>query len=95
MVGIIIDDYSQCVDPILQALGNSQDVQNSLRIQPSSNGAHLQTPSILFPSAANFDTIHTRSTASAPQHGSIHIAHFFLEFGYSSPAPKSSAKKSS
>lgn len=93
MMGIIIDDYSQCVDPILQALGDSPEVQTNLKIQPSSNGSHLQRPSVLFPPAAAFDTIHLRPAASAPRQGSIHVAHFFLEFGYSPHSPQSRSKK--
>ncbi|TIU66195.1 MAG: Fis family transcriptional regulator, partial [Mesorhizobium sp.] len=39
-------------------------------------------PSTLFPPTAEFDTEHKRPAELAPSHGTIRVAHVFLEFGY-------------
>lgn len=82
MVGIVIDDYELCVTPIETALKGNSALQTSLRICPDRDGGYFQTPSSVFPAHAAFDTVHKRPTDRAPSHGSIHVPHLFLEFGY-------------
>lgn len=92
MVGVVVDDYPLCVPPIKTALSTDASLQTNLRICPSPIGTFLQTPSIVFPAHAAFDTIHMRPADRAPSHGSIHVAHLFLEFGYPPPPLKRRGK---
>jgi hypothetical protein len=82
MVGIVIDEYPLCVDPLERALVHDGSLQAHLKILTTAEGAFLRSPSIVFPSAAKFDTAHSRPADEAPTHGSIHVAHMFFEFGY-------------
>jgi hypothetical protein len=93
MVGIVIEDYQLCVTPIETALNGDAALRASLRISAAGSGGYLQTPSIVFPAHAAFDTIHTRPADRAPSHGSIHVPHLFLEFGYPVVVPKRRARK--
>jgi hypothetical protein len=62
-----------------------------LRLRKTSDGKSFECPSLLFTSA-NFDTVHERDAALAPSHGTIHLSHFFLAFGYPTTTSPSKSK---
>ena len=78
MVGVLLDAREVIVPRIAKSLEDPA-VANSLRLQ-TANGTPFMRPS-LFP-GADFDTEHRRNPAVAPSHGTIRVAHIFLEFGY-------------
>lgn len=91
MTGILVDDWAACVPPLRASL--QQPGISGVLQMCTVGGQLLQTPSVLFPAKAAFDSEHLRDRDKAPEHGTIRIAHLFLPFGYTSPAR--AAKKSS
>ncbi len=79
MAAVVLDDRHSCVTALRQAL---QHASTSLCAICQNKGDFLHTPSNLFPGIADFDTEHARDPAKAPPHGTIHVSHMFLEFGY-------------
>lgn len=84
MVGILIGTQTDCIDPLIRSLKQAATAK-ALNLRKTANGHPLYTPSALFPDHARFDTEHTRPPSRAPKHGTIRIAHVFLEFGYPLP----------
>jgi hypothetical protein len=93
MVAMLTDPKNDVLQPLCDEL-SSTTRSTSLRLRPSPTGGAFEAPSTMFP-AAEFDTEHDRDPHLAPAHGTIRIAHFFLEFGYavSSQRPARSRKK--
>ena len=80
MVGVLLDPEEEVVPPIRKALGDAA-LGAALRLRKTATGDSFTRPSSLFQSA-DFDTEHERDPAFAPPHGTIHVTHFFLAFGY-------------
>ena len=80
MVGMLTDPEEQVVPPLRNELAGAARVA-TLRLRLRPGGEAFDRPSLLFP-AANFDTEHERDADLAPEHGTIRVAHLFLEFGY-------------
>lgn len=84
MVGILIDDWNECVEPLRTCL-QQDEIAQSLKMCTINGNQRLQTPSALFPEIAAFDTEHRRDHKRAPKNGTIRISHIFLPFGYANP----------
>lgn len=80
MVAILLDDKDACVLPLRTSL--QQDSTAGELEMCKHDGHYLIVPSAVFPGRADFDTEHVRAPDKAPAHGTIRIAHVFLEFGY-------------
>lgn len=80
MVGILLDPEEQVVPPLRAAIAEAVRV-TALRIRLRPDGKAFDQPSQLFP-AADFDTEHERDADFALPHGTIRVAHLFLQFGY-------------
>lgn len=93
MVAMLTDPKNDVLQPLCDELSTTKR-STSLRLRSSPTGCAFEAPSTMF-SAADFDTEHDRDPHLAPAHGTIRIAHFFLEFGYavSSRRPARSRKK--
>lgn len=78
MVGILEDDRSKCVPALRKALSNPGWTRELHMVRPGTDA--LITPST-FIKEADFDTEHVRSESKAPKHGTILIAHLFVEWG--------------
>lgn len=87
MVGVLLDPEAEVVPPIRTALQDAT-LATALRLCPTSAGMPYARPSQLF-AGADFDTEHQRDPALAPTHGTIHVSHFFLPFGYPTTTSKS------
>ena len=86
MVGVLLDPEPQVVPAIRNALSDAA-LATTLRLRPTTGGAPITQPSLLFVSA-DFDTEHDRDPALAPTHGHIRVSHFFLAFGYPTTTQK-------
>lgn len=84
MVGILVAERSQCIAALVKALKRPA-MMTALNVRRTPEGEITYSPSVLFPDHADFDTEHTRPPDRAPSHGSIRIAHLFVEFGYPLP----------
>ncbi|MEJ0049189.1 MAG: hypothetical protein WDN04_26070 [Rhodospirillales bacterium] len=80
MVGMLTDPEEQVVPPLRNELAATATLA-ALRLRLRPSGEAFDRPSLLFP-AADFDTEHDRDADLAPGHGTIRVAHLFLEFGY-------------
>lgn len=80
MVGILLDPEPDVV-PALRKAFEDKGLAAELRLRPTPTGQPFDRPSKLF-LAADFDTEHERAPDLASTHGTIHVSHFFLEFGY-------------
>ncbi len=87
MVGVLLDPKIQVVPPLLRELSDKA-VAAALRLRPAPDGRPYFALSDLFPAVAELDTEHERDPAIAPSHGTIRVAHFFLEFGYATSTAK-------
>lgn len=94
MVGILLDPHAYVVPPLCNQLCD-QKIVRKLRLRTRAKGVSFDRPSILFPARADFDTEHNRPSGLGPSHGTIRVAHLFLEFGYSksSTTKRTSIKK--
>lgn len=91
MVGILTESHGACVPPLIRSLTRPA-MKSVLSIRHSENGEATYSPSMLFPNHAEFDTEHARPPSLGPEHGTIRIAHLFLEFGYSPSGSRSENK---
>jgi len=91
MVGILTEPYADCVPPLIRSLTRPA-MKSALSLRHSAKGEATYSPSSLFPDHADFDTEHTRPPSLGPAHGTIRIAHLFLQFGYSPPGTMSDGK---
>lgn len=82
MAGILVEPHASCVPPLVKSLTRPA-MKSALALRHTSGGESIYKPSSLFPDHAEFDTEHTRPPTLGPDHGTIRIAHLFLEFGYS------------
>lgn len=79
MVGMISGDLNGCVSALRTSLLKA-DTRKVLQLLPDEAGFYIREPSKLCESVAQFDTEHTRPVDRGPAHGSILLAHLFLEF---------------
>jgi len=79
MVGVLLTSKEDCVLSLQKAL-QKKPVREALRMRCDAQGSWLKIPSELFPDSAIFDTEHERDEEKAPEHGTIILAHVFLEF---------------
>ncbi|RWA88229.1 MAG: Fis family transcriptional regulator [Mesorhizobium sp.] len=79
MCGVLLDNHAEVVPAIRSAL---EGLVSHLAMVPQKSGTYQLCPSTLFPPTAEFDTEHKRPAELAPSHGTIRVAHVFLEFGY-------------
>lgn len=78
MCGVLLEPRNDVVPGICLDLNGRV---SKLAMVAHSSGAFEYRPS-LFPPTADFDTVHTRPAGLAPAHGTIRVAHVFLEFSY-------------
>jgi hypothetical protein len=81
MVGILTEPHGDCVPPLVKSLTRPA-MKSQLSLRHTVDGKATYAPSTLFPEHAEFDTEHTRPPELGPTHGTIRIAHLFLEFAY-------------
>ena len=91
MVAMLTDPTHDVLTPLCEELSNAAR-STTLRLRPSPTGGAFEAPSTMFP-AADFDTEHDRDAHLAPIHGTIRVAHFFLEFGYSVSSQRSARSR--
>ncbi len=91
MVAMLTDPKHDVLTPLCEELSNAAR-STTLRLRPSPTGGTFEAPSTMFP-AAEFDTEHDRDPHLAPTHGTIRVAHFFLEFGYSVSSRRSARSR--
>lgn len=80
MVGVLLDPEDEVVPPLRKTLEN-MDPSGPLQLRKTPAGTPCIDPSGLFADAL-FDTEHDRAPPVGPPHGSIHVSHIFLAFGY-------------
>lgn len=80
MVAMLTDPKDDVLTPLCDELSSPARC-TALRLRQTAAGGAFETPSTMF-ATADFDTEHDRDAALAPAHGTIRVAHFFLEFGY-------------
>jgi hypothetical protein len=81
MVGILTEPRGDCVPALVKSL--TRPVMKAvLALRHTADAKAIYEPSSLFPDHAEFDTDHTRPPELGPTHGTIRIAHLFLEFAY-------------
>lgn len=80
MVGVLLDPKDEVITPLRKMLENI-DPNGPLQLRKTPAGTSCIEPSGLFADAL-FDTEHDRTPPVGPPHGSIHVSHIFLAFGY-------------
>lgn len=80
MVGILLDPEDEVIPPLRKILEKTASA-GPLQLRKTPGGKSCIEPSGLFADAL-FDTEHDRAPPVGPPHGSIHVSHIFLAFGY-------------
>jgi len=80
MVGVLLDPEHEVLPPLRKAL-EEVDASGPLQLRKTPEGMSCIDPPTLF-ADARFDTEHDRAPPVGPPHGSIHVSHIFLAFGY-------------
>lgn len=91
MVGIAMSPREDTVRGLRRALANASTAAK-LFACADIEGNWVQKP-VLFPKRAEFDSEHLRTVEKAPAHGSIRIAHVFVEFPWVVHKPSSSRRR--
>jgi hypothetical protein len=78
MVGILTENESKCVKPLISLLKTTKSMA-TLQMK-AAIGEPFRMPSEILPKIARFDTEHHRAAEIAAAHGTITIAHLFLGF---------------
>lgn len=78
MVGMVIGGRQEVVDMLRRSLLSPAGLSD-LKMVVNSSQRFLDEPSALLPGVAEFDTEHVRSPEKAPEHGTIRLAHMFLQ----------------
>jgi len=81
MVGILLGTRDEAVGGLRKALAH-RPTAAKLRLCKDGDERFVLDPSTLFPARADFDTEHLRPADKAPAHGTIRVAHMFVEFPY-------------
>jgi hypothetical protein len=81
MVGILLASREEAIQGLCLALAH-RPTAAAIHACADTDHRFVMAPSTLFPKYATFDTEHLRSASKAPSHGTIRIAHLFLEFPY-------------
>lgn len=88
MVGILMAPAEETISGLRRSI-DLAPIGAAVRACSNGDGRFVHVPSILFPSYAAFDTEHLRDPEKAPAHGTIRIAHAFVEFPYATFPDKS------
>lgn len=91
MVGILLASEAEAVSGLRRNINLSA---TAAAIHACANGdGRFVLPPVLFPERTTFDTEHLRDREKAPPHGTIRIAHVFVEFPYAVFPDKKSKRK--
>lgn len=83
MVGILMSPRKQTVDALRRAIAQPPTAAALYACQD--DDGRFVMPASLFPDHADFDTEHLRAAAKAPAHGTIRLAHLFVDFPWFAP----------
>lgn len=91
MVGILKGEKNETVSALCRAIA-SPATAAALKACEGTDGRFI-LPATLFPEDTQFDTEHLREVAKAPPHGTIRIAHAFVDFPYVNHTVARNAKR--
>ena len=92
MVGILMAPPADAIDGLRRSMEHAPTAA-AIRACENGDGRFVHAPSVLFPEHASFDTEHLRDSDKAPAHGTIRIAHAFVDFPYATFPEKKPKKR--
>lgn len=92
MVGILMAPSTETIGGLRRSI-DLAPTGAAIRACSNGDGRFVHAPSVLFPNHAVFDTEHLRNPEKAPAHGTIRIAHTFVEFPYAAFPDKARKKR--